>query len=345
MSVLPAVSPIDALSIRLFATLTDLDARWRHAAARCSDAAALAAARDRCVAEWRAPLYARLDTLFAEMSELLATLDVDQRHAATTFHRQLVQPYFLQSPFARRAVDKPLGYAGDFGLVEMIFAGAERAETPLGALLGAYALECGPSAAHRGRLDWACAQIDGHTRTLLRPRVLSFACGPEVVLREWVRRGGEAEITLADHDPSALAWAKKRLLKARARDNGTTVSTIEANAFALLRGSDALAGLGGGFDVVCVLGLLDYLEDAQIVTFLEAIAKTVRPGGLLLTSNLHVTNPWRALMEMTADWNVAHRSVAGFEALVTATGAFGAPRTDLHASGTNLYCAARVAEG
>jgi hypothetical protein len=38
-------------------------------------------------------------------------------------------------------------------------------------------------------------------------------------------------------------------------------------------------------------------------------------------------------MELTSDWVVAHRSVAGFEALATL-------RTDVHASGVNLYNAA-----
>ncbi|MFN7143355.1 MAG: class I SAM-dependent methyltransferase, partial [Myxococcota bacterium] len=318
-------------------------------AAAATDAASLAGIAAGCVAEWEAPVQARLDATFAEMTSVYLDLPAEARAPSLALHRRLVQPFFLGSPFCRRAVDKPLGYAGDFGLVEMIFAGREEAVTPLGALLGAYALGAGPSAAHRGRAPWAHRVLDAHVRErgLDRPRILSFACGPEVVLREWVRGGADAEIVLADHDADALAWAKKRLLKARTRASTTTVTTVEANAFSLLRGVPVEEVLGGetGFDAVLVLGLLDYLDDAQVVGFLRGLAGTLRPGGVLFASNLHVTNPWRSLMELTSDWTVAHRGVTDFEDLVRATGVLTEPRTILHESGTNLYCVARVADG
>jgi 2-polyprenyl-3-methyl-5-hydroxy-6-metoxy-1,4-benzoquinol methylase len=346
-TVRPASSALDTLTLSLYGWLAELQAEWHRRAATCLDADAVPAAAEAFVREWREPVTARLDATYAEMSGLLEEVTPEERARAALFHQRLVQPFFFQSPFCRRAVDKPLGYPGDFGLVEMIFRGREEATTPLGAILGSYALGAGPSEAHRGRLAWAHRVLDDHlqARGLERPRILSFACGPEVVLREWVRRGAQAEIVLADHDADALVWAKKRLLKARPRGSSTTVSTVEANAFSLLRGVPVGEVLQGetGYDAVLVLGLLDYLTDEQVVAFLRGLAPAIRPGGLLLTSNLHVVNPWRALMEFTSDWTVAHRSVDGFEGLVRATGALVGPRTELHATGTNLYCAAEVA--
>ena len=90
-----------------------------------------------------------------------------------------------------------------------------------------------------------------------------------------------------------------------------------------------------------VLGLLDYLDDDATVSLLSMLREVLRPGGVLLLSNLHAPNPWRALMELTADWNVIHRTVPEFEGLVRAVGGFDPPSTTLHVSGTNLYCAAR----
>lgn len=348
MTALPKpTSPLDDATLALYGYLAGLDAAWHRRAAACRDDDALADAFAACVAEWTEPVRARLDAIYAEMSAQLAELTPEARARSTALHRRLVQPFFLGSPFCRRAIDKPLGYPGDFGLVEMIFAGREEAATPLGQVLGAYAFGAGPSAAHRGRSPWAHGVLTAHAATLAgaRPKILSFACGPEVVLREWVRAGNEADIVLADHDTDALAWARKRLARARPRGGATTVETVEANAFALLRGVPVGVVLRGhgDFDAICVLGLLDYLDDAQVTGFLRALAPALKPGGVLLTSNLHAPNPWRALMELTSDWNVAHRTVPRFEALVRATGALDDARTVLHTSGTNLYCVARAA--
>ena len=127
--------------------LSGLEAEWHRRAAACADVDAVAAAFDACVAEWGPALRTRLDAEYAEMTDLLAALSPEERARSLALHRRLVQPLFLASPFCRRAIDKPLGYPGDFGLVEMIFTGREESQTPLGALLGAYALGVGPSAA------------------------------------------------------------------------------------------------------------------------------------------------------------------------------------------------------
>lgn len=331
---------LDDYTLEMCELLAEVEREWRVAAARARRPEAVTEARGAFVTRWAPPLRERLDHLFAAMTPLVERLPAEDLAASRTLHHQLVQPFFLQSPFCRRATDKPLGYPGDYGLVEMIFRGREGSPGPVGALLGNYALQVGPSEAHRGRLPWALEELGALGTPGTLPRILSFACGPEVILRKWVEGGAEAEIVLADHDPAALQWASRRLLKARPRGNATTVTTVTANAFNL-RG-DLPETLGGGrpFDAVCVLGLLDYLDDAQIVRFLAAMSTVLRPGGRLLLSNLHTTNPWRSLMELTADWVVAHRTVAGFEALVAESGAYGDIRTRLHTSGTNLYCAA-----
>lgn len=331
---------LDEYTLEMCELLAEVEREWRVAAARARRPEAVTEVRSAFVERWSAPLRERLDHLFGAMTPLVERLPAEDLSSSRSLHHQLVQPFFMQSPFCRRATDKPLGYPGDYGLVEMIFRGREGTPGPLGSLLGNYALQVGPSEAHRGRLPWAVEELSALAAPGTLPRILSFACGPEVILRRWVEAGAEAEIVLADHDPAALQWAKRRILKARPRGNATTVTTVVANAFNL-RG-DLLEELGAGrpFDAVCVLGLLDYLDDAQIVRFLTAMSAVLRPDGRLLLSNLHATNPWRSLMELTADWVVAHRTVAGFEALVAEAGAYGDIRTRLHSTGTNLYCAA-----
>lgn len=132
----------DRLAIDMYLTLRNLDLQWQNIALSCGDAVALLDAKERCVAVWRKPLRARLDALFDALAAALEALPPEERDAAITFHRRLVEPYFVESPYARRNEADPM---------DVLHAGAEGAPTPLGALLGAYTL-AGRRAPHG--LDW-----------------------------------------------------------------------------------------------------------------------------------------------------------------------------------------------
>ncbi|MES2639359.1 MAG: hypothetical protein V4850_07735 [Myxococcota bacterium] len=143
----------------MYLTLRNLDVRWQNLVVVCGDAVALLEAKERCVEAWREPLRARLDALFGAMAVALEPLDPEERAAAISFHRRLVEPYFVESPYCRRTDDDALGMSHAAGGTDIVHAGAEGAPSPLGALLGAYTLG-GPRAAGRGGLDWLRLELD-----------------------------------------------------------------------------------------------------------------------------------------------------------------------------------------
>lgn len=322
----------------LFLHLTD---EWN---VRLTEADDISSAASQFVSDWAPAIKDRLDGLFAAMSLEVDALPPEELRRAEPVVRAFLQPYFLLSPFCRRVVDWPLGYPGDYRAVEMLFSGKEVGSSPVGTLLGNYTLGVAPCAAHRGRAPWTHTQVDAWIARngVPRPRILSFACGPEVVLREWVRRGGTADLTLADHDPHALAFASRLLRKVIvAKGSPTSLREVRVDARDVMKGG-ALAHLGTDtpFDIVTVLGLLDYLDDAMCVTFLRSLADTIRPGGLLLLSNVSGPNPARALVETVGGWRILHRTPEAFAALVGAVERFTELDVTVHVSGTNVYVAA-----
>jgi hypothetical protein len=70
------------------------------------------------------------------------------------------------------------------------------------------------------------------------------------------------------------------------------------------------------FDVVLVLRVFDYLRDAMVRRSMRVFHALLRAGGLCLTSNLHVANPHRNLMENVAASDVLQRTAIDFEALM-----------------------------
>ncbi|MCP3142734.1 methyltransferase domain-containing protein [Pyxidicoccus xibeiensis] len=296
-------------------------------------------------------LTARLDAAYARLTELDAGFSDAEREAALEHHRARVQPFFLQCPFIRRAADKPLGYPGDYLTVEMIFNEQDEGVSTLARLLSRYALRCGPSRAHRARPPWLLRHLRQHERELARPlRVLSFACGPEHTLREYAAAGATGHFTLCDFDPAPLEHCRRQFQMLTGRSGPgipppPTVDYVQVSTYQLLRQKELVDRLRQpeGHDVLVVAGLLDYLTDKVAERFLDVLAALVAHGGLVLLTNLHRPNPWRAFMEYVGDWRVLHRSTEEFQALCE-----GGPERRLatleltsDASDTNLFWAGR----
>jgi SAM-dependent methyltransferase len=280
---------------------------------------------------------------YAELTRLDAQLGVAERQFAIRQHRALVQPLFLSVPVIRRSVDRPLGYPGDYRMVETIFYGEPRPDHPLAALLERVVLESAPSSAHRYRAPWAQGWLQRQAQGVGQPlRVLSFACGPERILRQHAEQGARMEAMLCDHDPRALAHAQPALAAALA-DRGS-VSCTELSAVQLIRREprSLLQGhFADGFDAVLVLGLFDYLREGLIARMLRRFCGLLRPGGLLLASNLDRRNPHRSFMEYVGDWYVLHRDRAEFEALMLSAPGLQTLELTTDPSETNLLFAGR----
>jgi extracellular factor (EF) 3-hydroxypalmitic acid methyl ester biosynthesis protein len=290
-----------------------------------------------------------LDGSYASLTELDACLSPDERVVCQAYHRALVQPFFLQSQFVRRALDKPLGYAGDYVVNEMLFENKHSGASPLAKLLSYYALNNGPARAHRDRMPWAHDFLwkRAHSVTQRPMRVLSFACGPEHVLREFAAQGAACEITLCDADSRALEYCRREFKKVM-RKTGTNLPLhyVELSAYSLLKEPDKVELLqpleGQGYDMILVLGLLDYLSAQAVDKLVDILTTTLQPGGEILLTNVHQCNPWRSFMEYVGEWHVIERGEDEFSKLVMGN----PPRfrnIELlkDASGTNLYLAGR----
>ncbi|QSQ23801.1 class I SAM-dependent methyltransferase [Pyxidicoccus parkwayensis] len=296
-------------------------------------------------------LTTRLDAAYARLTALDAGFSEDEREAALEHHRARVQPFFLQCPFIRRAADKPLGYPGDYLMVEMIFNEQDEGVSTFARLLSRYALQCGPARAHRARPSWVLQHLREHEREVGRPlRVLSFACGPEHTLREYAASGASGHFTLCDFDPAPLEYCRRQF-QAHTRRSGPgvppppTVDYVEVSTYQLLKNRELLNQLRHpeGHDVLVVAGLLDYLKAPVAERFLDLLAPLVAPGGRVLLTNLHAHNPWRAFMEYVGDWRVLHRERAEFQALCAGLDEQRLRTLELtsDASDTNLFWAGR----
>ena len=207
----------------------------------------------------------------------------------------------LESPFTRRAYEKPRGYAGDAVLMDLIYGVMPAGDlSPLGGLLYGYEFDSPCFQSVRTRRAILAREIDSVAAVRPRARVLSVASGH---LREieWSRaaRSGAVAITAIDQDRDSLTCIDRDYCR-------YPVTTLPASIGDLLRRSVGLADI----DLAYAAGLYDYLDDDLARTLTAALFRLLRPGGRLLVANFTPATHDAAFMEAFMDWHLIYRTPA-----------------------------------
>lgn len=229
------------------------------------------------------------------------------------------------SPVAARFFHKPLGYAGDFEMMNMIYRNESLGDTLFGRSLSHIMLDNDAAHAVRYRARYLAGKITAaaeHGGPGRPARILSVAAGPAMELQQILRThpelvsAGRAEITLLDQDASALRHAREQI-GARARQAGvevalrclqTSIKTVIAE------------GLTGSYDLIYSAGLFDYLTDRTARAAGARLVQALAPGGHAVIGNFGTTNRARPLMELMLDWPLHHRSASDLHRLFAGLG-------------------------
>jgi len=234
-----------------------------------------------------------------------------ERRAYTAVH---LHRFFRQAPLMRRALDRPLGYAGDYEMMNMLYRDPDEGETLFGKALNTCFYQEPAALANRNRIAYLGALIrqtiadrpDG------RVRIASLGCGPareiEVLLEQSPELGPRLEIALIDQEVHAIAHCEHTLAPL-AVATGARIQLIHERFQRLLpRGS--LSQRLGRCALIYSAGLFDYLEDRTFTRLVSVLFDALVPGGLVAVGNVAAHNPSRWLMEYFAEWFLIHRAPA-----------------------------------
>jgi hypothetical protein len=272
-------------------------------------AEALDACEERILPEWRA--------LWHRGNELAAPLmDHPERlRAAKRFTELIVTPDFMSGPIWARSYKKPLGYPGDFEVMNQVYAWKRQGDTPLGKLVHRIGLDVAECIATRMvMIQHAIAEAVGGGTGAGPVRVTSIGCGPaqEVLnylqLRSLPRR---AEFTLVDPEHLAVSCAYKRIYPETVRLGHSAIVRGLEMSFAQIIKADELVYKVPPQDLIYSVGLVDYLTLRRTRDLVARLYQQLAPGGLLIIGNMKDTpigNLWP--MEFICDWSVIYRSEA-----------------------------------
>jgi extracellular factor (EF) 3-hydroxypalmitic acid methyl ester biosynthesis protein len=271
--------------------------------------------------------------------EIGFTAPAPWRAASRYFHDRFGALIDL-SPVAARCFRKPLGYAGDFEMMNMVYRNESLGDTLFGRSLSRVVLDSDAGQAVRHRVQYLAGKIKAATARVgpHRPaRILSVAAGPAMELQQLLRtdpaliRAGRADITLLDQDASALRHAREQITARAAQASAEiTLRCLNTSIKAVIA-----QGLNGSYDLIYSAGLFDYLKDRTARAAGARLVEALAPDGHAVIGNFAHANPTRPLMELILDWPLHHRSASDLHQLF---GDLGSGITiEQEATGVNLF--------
>lgn len=243
-----------------------------------------------------------------------------------SFAQAAIHPLILRAPFVYRTFVKPLGYAGDYEMVNQIIGDPLQGPSTYFQLVNYMFLQAGVAVAHRNRIDILEEQLNKVAESAVREgrrmRVLNVGCGPAVELQRFVsnnRHSDMLELVLVDFSEETLAYTR-RCLESAASSSGRKLNLTmrhESVNQLLKRGTHAQhVPLEERFDYVYCAGLFDYLTDKVCTRLIEYFISRSRDGARILVTNVHSNNPERNWMEHFLEWYLIYRDEAGLLAAV-----------------------------
>ena len=218
-------------------------------------------------------------------------------------------PYFMRSRFAERAYFKPLGYAGDYLMMEMIYRNKPAGDGKLGQLVDSWCLNTAAAKSVRGRRRLLTRELASLSRPILRRgqpvRIMNLACGSNRELFDFLEGCECSELIEAlcvDIDTEALKYTRNKI---DPRNHGATIRLMNENIikWAIGRSRHDFRSQ----DIIYSAGLTDYLEDRLLAAFINMCYKHLKPGGVLVIGNFAPHNPERMFLDHLIHWRLIYR--------------------------------------
>lgn len=238
----------------------------------------------------------------------------DALQASKEFTEMVLTPEMRLGAIWDRSYAKPLGYPGDFEVMNQVYDWERRGASVYEMLLHRVGLEVAECIKTRMEV------IRGLIGKLLREkgvdrtvRILSLGSGParevELFLAASHANHARAEFTLIDQEQAALRYAYEKTYPhvVRMKDH-VRVQCLNISFTDILRGGNGFDSLPPQ-DFVYSVGLLDYLVDRRAMHLAQRLYHALARGGLLIIGNMDETplsNLWP--MDFIADWSLHYRT-------------------------------------
>jgi extracellular factor (EF) 3-hydroxypalmitic acid methyl ester biosynthesis protein len=284
----------------------------------------------------------KLSHLFTRFEEEIKLIPENLVNAHKAYAQSNIHPLILRSPFIHRTFYKPLGYAGDYEMVNMMMRDPREGENLYTQLINAFYLQLSATTAHRNRItllhDMIRERVGMAAKEDRTFKAYNIACGPALELQRFVTGPPETncEFDLLDFSQETLDHAKNRITLANRHPDRISFNHVFNSVHTLLKeaSSDDINELTNTYDMVYCAGLFDYLSDKVCSRLLKLFYSWVRPGGIVIATNVHADADCRGTMEHIAEWYLVYRDDEQF---INLAHGMGTSRIFTEPTGINIF--------
>jgi extracellular factor (EF) 3-hydroxypalmitic acid methyl ester biosynthesis protein len=285
-------------------------------------------------------LIEKLNAASSELFTLVSNLSEEQHSIYRNYYKRQMSALIVHSPLLKRAYTKPLGYAGDYEMMNMIYRNHAEGDSLFGRALNLYAAQEQAAQATINRVDYLSKKICQAIEVRGRVRLASIGCGPAhelfVLLQRHPELGPYMDVALIDQEERGLVYCERTLSPLAIR-TGAKVHFIKESVRRLLTAKKLKEALGER-DFIYSAGLFDYLNARSFSTLLAVLYEALAPSGHLAIGNFAGNNPSRYFMEYCLDWFLIHRTRQDLLSFVPALSPAPArAEVDAEPSGVNLF--------
>lgn len=313
-NILPEYQELSAEIIYLFRSYRDLLARFEERLGNVSEAdraarlqEALDACEEKMVPQWQELWYRGNDITFPMINDPVALAE----HKRYT--EQVLTPDFMPGPVMRRCYEKPLGYPGDYQIMNYVYRWEQIGNTPYEKLLHRIGIETGACVGTRLRMTqkFLAGKIEetAGDRTM---NITNLGCGSAYEVADYLKIGTlprPVNFTLIDQDHDALSYAYENAHPQVVRHRGKArIQCLQASFAQLLKAGPLFNSLPPQ-DIIYSLGLYDYLSARRARALTHDLYDQLAPGGYMVLANVKVgreTCMWP--LEFITDWSLVYRT-------------------------------------
>jgi extracellular factor (EF) 3-hydroxypalmitic acid methyl ester biosynthesis protein len=298
------------------------------------------------IARELAPAILPLVTSFFEKFEnILHDLEPERLPAHQIFARRQLHPLLLCSPFLHRCFTKPLGYAGDYEMVNMMLREELQGTSLYAKIINLWFVQQPPAEAHRNRIQRLARQLQDTTARLARAgrkaKILNIGCGPAHEVQQFLcenHLANHAHFTLIDFNEETLAHCQSVVNEAKAKGGrNTQFKFVKKSVQQIVRESARRDQSGEQFDLVYCAGLFDYLGDGICQRLTDIFYDWTAPGGRVMTTNVDAYNPRKITMDHIMEWHLIYRRSADMLALKPGAAPDDCCGVQSDSTGVNIY--------
>ncbi len=270
-----------------------------------------------------------IEKIYPNLSEHVAILFTEfERQAAGIQKKDIVQHklfaqqhlhlFLLKAPIVHRTYSKPLGYAGDYEMMNMMQRNPIEAPTIYTNLINKEFINFPISKSVSNRTDTLVNYLHNESARVTgkgdKFSSISIACGPALELQRFVandRLSEDCEFNLIDFDDNALSYAQASIKEAAHKAKRFINLKAKKESVHVLLKSSARKDAGeheGKHDLVYCSGLFDYLSDKVCTRLLGLFYQWLKPGGMVYITNMHTSNPNQYMMEYIMEWFLIYRN-------------------------------------